>query len=106
MLQEQEIIQIAENYVKERSEKSNIEMTIWSDNIIQKPYGMVFHYVRKEYYETRDEQYNTLLGNVPFLVENKTGKIVPFGSARSLEYYLQEYEAGRWNILEDGSRII
>ncbi|MFZ4929271.1 hypothetical protein [Chryseobacterium sp. Mn2064] len=74
--------------------------------IIRKPYGMVFYYVRREFYETRDEQYNTLLGNVPFLVENETGKIVPFGSARSIDYYLEEYEAGRWIILPDGSRLI
>ncbi|MBB4805807.1 hypothetical protein HNP38_001079 [Chryseobacterium defluvii] len=106
MFQESEIIKIAKNYVKERSKKSNIDMTIVTEHTICKPYGMIFSYVRREYYETKDEQYNTLLGNVPFLVESKTGKIIPFGSSRSIEYYLQEYEAGRWIILEDGSRVI
>jgi hypothetical protein len=30
------------------------------------------------------------------LVENKTGKIIVFGTNRSIEYYIQEYESGRW----------
>ncbi|WP_165590516.1 hypothetical protein [Chryseobacterium aquaticum] len=42
------------------------------------------------------KQDNTLLGNTPFLVENKVGKIVVFGSSRGLDYYIEEYEGGRW----------
>ncbi len=30
---------------------------------------MIFFYVSKEFYDTRDEKYNTLVGNVPFLVK-------------------------------------
>jgi NADP-dependent 3-hydroxy acid dehydrogenase YdfG len=33
---------------------------------------------------------------IPILVENKAGKIVVFGSSRGLDYYIEEYEAGRW----------
>ena len=96
MLTEQELIQIAKNYVVEKSQKSGYDLVILEDRTMKKPYGMIFRYNTKKYNETRNNEDNTLLGNTPFLVENKNGNIVVFGSSRSLDYYLQEYEAGRY----------
>ncbi|MCU7617717.1 hypothetical protein NZ698_10955 [Chryseobacterium sp. PBS4-4] len=96
MLTEQEVIQIAENYVIERSQKSGLNLIILEDRCIKKPYGMIFRYNTKKYNETRNDDDNTLLGNAPFIVENSNGKIILFGTGREIEYYIKEYEAGRW----------
>jgi hypothetical protein len=96
MLTEQEVIEIAKDYVLERSQKSGYNLVILEDRTIKKPYGMIFRYNTKKYNETRNDDDNTLLGNTPFLVENKAGKIIVFGSSRGLDYYIEEYEAGRW----------
>ncbi|WP_449399886.1 hypothetical protein [Chryseobacterium wanjuense] len=96
MLTEQEVIEIAKNYVKERKEKSGLDLVILDNEVIKKTYGMIFFYNTRKYNETRNDDDNTLLGNAPFLVENKTGNIVVFGTGKSEEYYIQEYEAGRF----------
>ncbi|MGU3376649.1 hypothetical protein [Chryseobacterium sp. M5A1_1a] len=96
MLTEQEVIGIATNYVKERSVKSGLDLIILEDRCIKKPYGIIFRYNTKKYNDTRNDDDNTLMGNAPFVVQNNNGKIVVFGTGRELEYYIQEYEAGRW----------
>lgn len=72
MLTEQEVIEIAKNYVKERKEKSGLDLIILDNEAIKKPYGIIFFYNTKKYNDTRNDDDNTLLGNAPFLVENKT----------------------------------
>lgn len=94
MLTEQEVIEIATNYVKKRSTK--YDLVILDNEAIKKSYGMIFFYNTRKFNETRNADDNTLLGNAPFLVENNTGKIIVFGTSRSDEYYIDEYEAGRW----------
>ncbi|MDR6515206.1 hypothetical protein [Chryseobacterium camelliae] len=96
MLTEQQVIEIAKNYVKERKEKSGLDLVILDNEAIKKPYGIIFFYNTKKYNDNRNDDDNTLLGNAPFLVENKTGKIIIFGSSQGLDYYVEEYEAGRW----------
>ncbi|KAA0127926.1 hypothetical protein FY557_11000 [Chryseobacterium sp. SN22] len=106
MLTEQQVIEIAKNYVKQRKEKSGLDLVILDNEAIKKPYGIIFFYNTKKYNDTRNDDYNTLLGNAPFLVENKTGNIVVFGTSKSEEYYIQEYEAGRFtNILGSNSSL-
>lgn len=96
MLTEQEVIEIAENYVSKQSEKSGYDLVILDNAEIKKPYGIIFRYNTKKFNQTRDFNDKTLIGNTPFLVENKTGKIVIFGSSNELDYYIKEYESGRW----------
>lgn len=96
MLTEQEVIAIAKNYVLERSQQSGYDLVILDNAEIKKPYGIIFRYNTKKFNQTRNFNDKTLLGNTPFLVENMTGKIIIFGSSRELEYYIQEYESGRW----------
>lgn len=95
MITEIEIIKIAKDYLKIKEQKGGIELGIQEELSIKKNYGRIFSYNSKEYIETKDEG-ASLIGNSSFLVENKTGKIVVFGTNRSDEYYIQEYEAGRW----------
>lgn len=55
------------------------------------PYGWVFFYNSRRFFETGDILH-ALGGNAPFLVEAATGRVVEFGTARSVEFYLEEYE--------------
>jgi hypothetical protein len=96
LLTEQEIDRIAQNHIDKSTKKSWIKLSLFKEATIKKNYGMIFFYVSKKFYETRDEKYNTLLGNVPFLVKNIDGEIIEFGSGNTIEYYIQEYEAGRY----------
>lgn len=96
MLSEKEILQIAEKYVKQIEEESKLSLIIATEYTIKKKYGHIYFYTDKKYYETKDEKYNTLAGGGPFLVENETGKVIQFGSSQTEEYYIQEYEAGRY----------
>ena len=96
MLTETEVIQIAKDYVQERSLKSGYDLVILDNAEIKKPYGIIFRYNTKKFNQTRDFNDKPLLGNTPFLVENKNGNIVVFGSSKELDYYMQEYEAGRY----------
>lgn len=96
MLTEQEIIQIAQDHIDKSGKKSGIKLSLFKEATVKKSYGMIFFYVSKEFYDPRDEKYNTLVGNVPFLVKNVDGEIIEFGSGNTIEYYIQEYEAGRY----------
>ncbi|WP_431612213.1 hypothetical protein [Chryseobacterium sp. 'Rf worker isolate 10'] len=95
MLAEQEVIEIAKDYIKKLSQKWEIELTIAEKRSIQKEYGVMFYFNSKKFVEDKIEKAK-LIGCSPFLVDNKTGKIIVFGTNRSIDYYIQEYEAGRW----------
>jgi len=95
MLTEQEAIETAKDYIKKLSQKWEIELTIAEERSIQKGYGIIFYFNSKKFVEDKIEK-SKLIGCSPFLIENKTGKIIVFGTNRSIDYYIQEYEAGRW----------
>ncbi|WP_312392087.1 hypothetical protein [Chryseobacterium sp.] len=98
MLSENEILEIALKYIEQIEQISQIETVLLKDFTIKKTYGNIFFYTSKKYYETQDEKYNTLAGGGPFLIENKSGKIIQFGSRETEDYYIKEYEEGRWPI--------
>lgn len=95
MLTYNEILDIAYKYIKEVEEDSQLDVIMVTEATLDKPYGSIFFYTSKKYYETKDDKYS-VAGNAPFLVEKKTGKIIIFGTARPKKYYIEEYEAGRW----------
>ena len=90
MLTDEEMLKIAEHFTR-FSVKPHIEPMIYSDHIIKKPYGNIYHYDSRKYILTGDFNYS-LAGKGPFLVEKETGRVVPFGTARSLEDSLEAYE--------------
>lgn len=91
MLTDQEMLGIAEHYML--FESNNIELKLIYSNIIKKPYGNIFSYDSKKHIETGDFKYH-IPGSAPFLVEKKTGRVVNFGTAQTLEFYLDAYEKG------------
>lgn len=95
MLTENELMIIAESNVKEIEKEAKIALLIVHQQTIKKSYGNIFFYTSKKFFETQDDKY-AVAGNAQFLVENKTGDIVEFGTAMGIDYYLAEYEAGRW----------
>lgn len=78
MLTEKEIAEIANKYVQEIEKRSGIQLLIGEGETIKKPYK------------------HAIAGNAPFLVEKETGNITVFGTAHMEDYYVKEYEAGRW----------
>ncbi|MDC8006031.1 YrhB domain-containing protein [Aureisphaera galaxeae] len=101
MLTKEKAIEVAKKYVKEDETESGIEMIILHKYTVEKAYGYVFHYTNKKYHETEDFQY-AIVGNAPFLVEKETGRVIVFGTARPLEYYINGYENGTWEPSENG----
>ena len=95
MLTEKQMLVIAEKRIKEIEKRVKIELSIGYDEIIKKPYGNIFFYTSKKFAETGDFIY-AVAGNAPFLVENKSGTIISFGTSKADEFYIEEYESGRW----------
>lgn len=96
MLTEQELLNIANNYINKTKEGLEDNFIIINEATIKKPYGSIFFYTSKKFYETNDDRY-ALAGNAPFLVENESGNIITFGSSKATEDYIEEYEAGKWS---------
>lgn len=95
MLTKNEMLKIAKKYVLESEKDFQTQMVLLEDRIIEKSYGYVFFYTTKAKFENPQIEID-IVGNAPFLIESKAGRIVEFGTARSSGYYIEEYEAGRW----------
>lgn len=67
------------------------EVVLVHDATIEKPWGWVFFYTSRKWQETNDIQY-ALAGNSPVIVERITGKLMPTGTAHSIEHYIETYE--------------
>jgi len=67
------------------------EIIILDKETIEKPWGWVFFYASKKWMETQDIKY-AIAGNAPIIVEKKTAKLIPTGTARQTEYYIENYE--------------
>jgi hypothetical protein len=67
---------------------------IFDEHTIEKPYGWIFFYTSRLWFETGDIRY-AVAGNAPFLVDRETGAIHVFGTARRTEAYIAQYERER-----------
>jgi Immunity protein 35 len=70
---------------------SEDEIMIIDQATIEKPWGWVFFYTSKLWYETQDIRY-AVAGNAPIIVEKVTGRVIPTGTAKAIEYYIENYE--------------
>ena len=93
MLTDEQMLQIAERYLQRLERDYDIEMLIFPDEIIKKPYGNIYLSGYKEYLLTANPN-KQLVGNGPFLVEKKTGRVVSFGTLGTIENQLKTYENG------------
>ena len=91
MLTKQEMLEIPKLHIKRMDEMDYIDTIILESQTIHKSYGSIFCYDSKLFQETGNFQY-AIAGNAPFLVEKNTGKIVTFGTANNIDYYIKMYE--------------
>ena len=87
---------IAEKYVAGKSAQlpyPHNDLIILDQRTIEKPYGWVFFYTSKSWFETRDAKF-AIAGNGPFLVKQENGEIQQFGTAHPVEWWIDEYERG------------
>jgi len=92
------MLEIAEKYLERLS--NGIEIKIISDATIKKPYGNIYHFNSKIFFETRDFM-DGLAGNTPFLVEKKQGRVVQFHSDSGLEHQILTYENQTFKTSDD-----
>ncbi|MFP3595859.1 hypothetical protein [Chryseobacterium sp. SIMBA_029] len=95
MLTEQEILKIAKKYVLDSEKVFKMPMILLEAYTIKKSYGYIFFYNSKKKFDNPESD-TEILGNGPFIVEIKSGRIIELGTARSSVYYIEEYESGRW----------
>ncbi|MFK7048425.1 hypothetical protein FLACOL_01170 [Flavobacterium columnare] len=93
MLTDVQMLQIAERFLQRLERDNDIELLIYPDEIIKKPYGNIYLFDAKEYLLTANPN-KQLVGNAPFLVEKKTGRVVRFGTLGTIENQLKDYENG------------
>ncbi|OWP83469.1 hypothetical protein BWK59_10310 [Flavobacterium davisii] len=93
MLTDEQMLQIAERYIQKKKGDFNKEVLIYTDDIIKKPYGNIYYYNSEEYILTGNF-YKSLMGNAPFLVEKKAGRVVQFSTSTILEKEIEAYETG------------
>lgn len=65
------------------------------EHTIERDYGWVFFYQSVAFVRTGDFG-DLLLGNAPFVVRKADGRVIVLGTAHSTDWYLKEYERGRW----------
>lgn len=91
MLTDKDMLEIAEKYIDFLSREDDIELMLFPEYREKMPYGNIYSYDGKKYFETQDIK-DHLIGTAPFLVEKESGKVVQFGTAYPLEKYLDFYE--------------
>jgi hypothetical protein len=67
------------------------ELVVFEEATIEKTWGWVFFYGSRMWRETHEIKY-AIAGNAPVLVEKDTGKLIPTGTARRTEHYIERYE--------------
>jgi len=70
------------------------DLVVLDEVTIEKPWGWVFFYGSRKWRETKDAKY-AIAGNAPLLVEKHSGRVIPLGTARRAEYYIERYEQTR-----------
>jgi len=70
------------------------EIVINDAHTIEKPYGWIFYYNTRRYYETGDIMYK-ILGRGPVIVIAATGEIIEKGSAYPSEVIIRMFEEER-----------
>ena len=63
---------------------------------IEKPYGWIFFYTSKKYWETGDVS-EAVAGNGPIIVEKSTGTFRQLGTATPPDEQICEWEKANWN---------
>jgi hypothetical protein len=91
MISAREARKIAAETIGEGRETSGgFTPTIPDGETLERDFGWVFFYESQEYLDT-GEFGRTLAGNSPIIVDRRDGSVHKTGTARSIDYYLEEY---------------
>lgn len=94
MITKEEARKRVEKRISNLYNKQDDKLIIIDEATIERDWGWVFFYDSKKRVETGDFRY-AVLGNAPFIVEKETGKLIPTGTAKSIDDYIEEYEKSR-----------
>lgn len=90
MLTKTEALEIVSKKLKEMSPSD--DTFVCDDTVtIEKPFGWVFFYNSQTYLQTGEISY-ALAGNGPIMVNKHDGTIEFYGTAKSIETSIEEYE--------------
>lgn len=92
MISREEARALAESDLTEQGLNADDAVDILDDATIERPWGWVFFYQTREFIETGDPL-RGLLGNAPLIVERHSGRVIPTGTAHSIEFYVENFEA-------------
>ena len=67
------------------------QLVMVRERTLEKPFGWVFFYTSKRWLETGETKF-AVAGNAPFLVKRDTGQVHVFGTARSIDHYIEQFE--------------
>jgi hypothetical protein len=81
-------------FLDERGPKIEGGLILLDEFTITKPYGWVFSYTSRLWFETRDIAYG-IAGNGPVVVLADSGAVVALGTARSAEDEIAAFEHAR-----------
>ena len=85
MINYQDALTIAINYMKLESEADGHELVITEQHTIEKPYGWIFFFQSKLFLETQDAKY-IALGTYPFIVERGNGNIAYLRGRANIDF--------------------
>ena len=86
--------ELASNYLE--TQDFELELALIDEETIERDFGWVFFYCAKKYQETLEPKY-MIGGNAPIIIDKSNGKITETGTAREIEYYIEEYLKGNLN---------
>ena len=94
---------LANSHIRRRfAQRFGDDVVIADERTIEKAYGWIFFYQRRQYLETGNPR-DGLIGLGPLLVDKNTGKIIVFGSFGTTEYWCSLYESGKVREDKDGT---
>lgn len=88
---EEEARRIAEAYLAAEAAGAGVELAIVETETLERPFGWVFFYNTRRFLETGDEMASAV-GNAPFIVDRRSGRVDVAGTSHPIEHYLSLYE--------------
>lgn len=98
MLTDLEMLEIAKRYLERVG--NGIEIEIILEATLKKPYGNIYHYNSKKFFETGNFM-DGIAGCYPFMVEKNLRRVLQFESVMGLEYQISAYENNTLNTSGD-----
>ncbi|MCL2914281.1 YrhB family protein [Shewanella corallii] len=92
MITKDEAKSIVESHIATFPQPENDRYIVLDDSTISKEWGWVYFYTSEKWHTTGELQF-AVAGNAPLIVEKHTGNLLVTGTAKSIEHYINEYEA-------------